>query len=67
MHIRNATKGDLVRILYDSKELVGIFLGFKQVIKLKVGDIVWHDDMVEVLVGETSMLFNIDDVVVVDA
>jgi hypothetical protein len=67
MHIRNAARGDMVRITHDLKELVGIFLGFKQVVKLKVGDAVWHDDMVEVLVGETNMLFSIDEVVVVDA
>lgn len=67
MHIRNAERGDMVRITRDSKEMVGIFLGFKQVVKLIVGDHVWRDDMVEVLVGETNMLFNIDEVVVVDA
>jgi hypothetical protein len=67
MHIRNAVRGDMVRITRDSKEMVGIFLGFKQVVKLIVGDHVWRDDMVEVLVGETNMLFNIDEVVVVDA
>ena len=67
MHIRNAVRGDMVRITRDSKEMVGIFLGFKQVVKLIVGDHVWRDDMVEALVGETNMLFNIDEVVVVDA